>query len=74
MRISRNSAKTDSAILFPHCFATETDIRRAVSLFHSLAIGLPWFLDAPDFLPSCKEADRLRVIRPPAVEEERITT
>ncbi len=55
-----------AAVLFPHSAPTEGDLRRALLLFNSLTIGVPWHMEPPAFFARYEDSGLLRVLRPPA--------
>jgi hypothetical protein len=51
--------------LLPHQPLTETQLKRALSLFDSLSIPQPWYAEKPSFLSEAEKLGMVRIINPP---------
>ena len=53
------------AILFPHSWLPEADIKKVLSLFGPLTLFHPWFMEPPPWLAQMEERNVVRIVRPP---------
>lgn len=54
-------------LLFPHTWVPEPDLKRALAVFGSFALCVPWFAEPPGFMDSYRPALRVGILRPPEV-------
>jgi hypothetical protein len=52
------------AVLFPHCFLPEEDIKKALSVFHEVTLFQPWFMARPLSLAT-ELPELVHVLTPP---------
>jgi hypothetical protein len=51
--------------LFPHSHLTEIQLKKALSLFDSLDIPRPWYMEKPSFICEAEKLGMVRVLNPP---------
>ena len=53
------------AVLFPHSYLQESDIKKILSIFDTLTLCQPWFMDRPVSISGAGESDFIRILNPP---------
>jgi hypothetical protein len=64
MSLPEHSANL-SGTLFPHSHLTEVQLKRVLSLFDSLNLPQPWYMEKPSFISDAEKLDMVRVLNPP---------
>jgi hypothetical protein len=64
MSLPRHSANLRGT-LFPHSRLSEVQLKRVLSLFDSLNIPLPWYMEKPSFVSDAEKLGMVRVLNPP---------
>jgi hypothetical protein len=64
MSLPRHSASLRGT-LFPHSRLSEVQLKRVLSLFDSLNLPQPWYMEKPSFVSDAEKLGMVRVLNPP---------
>jgi hypothetical protein len=64
MSLPRHSANLRGT-LFPHSRLSEVQLKRVLSLFDSLNLPQPWYMEKPSFVSDAEKLGMVRVLNPP---------